>query len=399
MAINTPALPRRARELISYGMGLGMSAPRTLAFAAERLLGVQDPHLPSSNLSAGLIAQVALDELILAAMKTPGRIPTEQDYEAAQRDVLRAHELHLTRGWDSRPHDYHPTPAAPDVADVSRAWWMGGGWEQVRFHSDFSPQPGTPSLERWMSLEPNRTMHAWVLRRPGPRPWLVCVHPFGTGNGIIDAHIFRARALHHELGVNIAMPVLPAHGPRRIGRPNGTAFMNHNPVDVQLGLAQSLWDVRRLIGWLREEQATAISVYGVSLGAHVSGLLAAFEPDLHAVVAGVPTCDMLELYNKHIPSHASRNAIRYGLIGPEARDVLSVVAPCTFEPVVSPERLFIYAATGDRMAPPEQAQQLWRHWDEPTIRWFDTNHIAFLWSGEITGFVRDALRSSLDEAA
>lgn len=396
MALPQPPLPRHARRLISFGVRLGMSAPRTLAFAAEQLLSVEAPRHPAPNLSAAFLAQVAVDELILAAMQSPGRFPSDDDYAVAQREILATHDLVGARGWQDDPRSFHGDPGAPDTVDIDGARWIGPGWEHLRFHSDFEAQPGLPGRDRWSGYENNRVAHAWMLRKPGPRPWVVCVHPFGTGNGLIDARIFRARAMHNELGVNVLLPVLPLHGPRRHSRPSGGAFMTYNLVDVLHGLTQSTWDVRRLLAWVREQDATATAMHGVSLGAHVSSLVAAFEPRLDAVVVGVPTCDMVDLFARHIPSRLSHKAIENRLIGPEARAVHSLVSPLSLAPAVSRDKLFVYAATGDRMAPPEQAHLLWRHWGEPEMRWFDTNHVAFLWSGGITSFVRSTLASALD---
>jgi hypothetical protein len=192
------------------------------------------------------------------------------------------------------------------------------------------------------------------------------------------------------------MLVLPLHGTRGTGVWSTTAFMTYNPVDFLLGLTQSVWDVRRFMAWIREKGGGPIALYGVSLGAHVGATVAGLDADLAGVVAGVPTCDLLDVFLRHVPARLRPRAIEHKLISDETRALLRVTSPLTFPPLVPPDRLFIFAGTGDRMSPPEQAIDLWEHWGEPEIRWFDSNHTAFMWSSEINDFVRVCLRRVLD---
>jgi dipeptidyl aminopeptidase/acylaminoacyl peptidase len=157
-----------------------------------------------------------------------------------------------------------------------------------------------------------------------------------------------------------------------------------------------VWDVRRFLAWIRQTDTGPISLYGVSLGAHVSGTVAGLDPDLAAVVAGVPTCDLLEVFLRHVPARLKPRAEEHKLISDETRQLLKVTSPLAYPSLVPRERLFIFAGTADRMAPPSQAIALWRHWNEPEIRWFDANHMAFIWNASIHAYVRDSLRRALD---
>ena len=71
-----------------------------------------------------------------------------------------------------------------------------------------------------------------------------------------------------------------------------------------------------------------------------------------------------------------------------------MVSPLAFAPKVPEGRRFIFAGLGDRMAPPDQALALWRHWDEPEISWYAGNHVGYLWSRQVTTFVNDSLAAS-----
>ena len=168
-----------------------------------------------------------------------------------------------------------------------------------------------------------------------------------------DVDSFHARKLHHGLGVNVVLPVLPLHGRRRAGMGSDQMFVsNVHPVNNVLGLAQSIWDLRRLLAWLREhEGASTIGVYGFSLGSYVASLLSTVEADLAAVIAVVPAGDLAEALRAAeplVPAKAKlhrevfdwRSALVHGVVSPLAR-------PC----LVPKERRFIVAGQGDRVAP------------------------------------------------
>lgn len=401
MPSTPPPIPlgRRARRALEYGIGIGMAIPRTLSFAGEAWwrsrTGSGSPHAP--RLSPGLVAQVALDELVLAAMKTPGRFPRRADYETARREMLEAYELFRDSGWDGDPHTYHVPPPPPDDVAVGSGLWMGPGWQHLTFSSGFDPFVEDSARERWLGFEPNGTMHAWIRRAPDrSAPWVVCVHPYGTGRSLVGSFMFRANGLARDLGVNVALVVLPLHGARGAGVWSTTAFMTYNPVDFLLGLTQSVWDVRRFVAWIRETGGGPVVLNGISLGAHVAATIAGLDRDLAGVMAGVPTCDLLDVFLRHVPARLRPRAVEHKLIGEETRALLSVTSPLTFPSLVPRERLAIFAGTGDRMSPPEQAVSLWEHWGRPDIRWFDVNHTAFIWNAEINDFVKTALRRMVD---
>jgi pimeloyl-ACP methyl ester carboxylesterase len=328
-------------------------------------------------------------------MKTPGRFPRRKDYENARDEMLAAYELFREQGWDGDASTYHVAPPAPTDVEITPGFWMGTDWKHLRFSSGFDPFVQEPARARWLGFEPNSTMHAWIREKDTSLPWIVCVHPYGTGRSLLSSFMFRANKLADELNANIAMVVLPLHGARGAGVWSTTAFMTYNPVDFLLGLTQSVWDVRRFIAWIRAEGGGPIALYGVSLGAHVSATVAGLDDQLAGVVAGVPTCDLLEVFIRHVPAHLKPRAEEHKLISDETRALLKVTSPLTYPALIPKDRLFIFAGTGDRMSPPKQALELWEHWNQPEIRWFDANHMAFLWNGSINAFVRDSLRSML----
>ncbi len=239
----------------------------------------------------------------------------------------------------------------------------------------------------------NRTAHAWVLRHPGdePRPWLVCLHGFGTGTPLMDIPGFRARRLHRKLGLNLVFPTLPLHGRRRAGRISGEGFMSYDLVDGVHAMAQTMWDTRRILSWVRAQGPERIGVYGISLGGYSAALLATLEADLHGVIAGIPPTDFPALFEHHSPRALDKRARRYNLVGDTAADVHRVISPLVNQPRVAFERRYVYAGLGDRMATPAQAYRLWDHWGRPRISWYAGNHVGYLWSGKVNRFVAESL--------
>jgi len=61
---------------------------------------------------------------------------------------------------------------------------------------------------------------------------------------------------------------------------------------------------------------------------------------------------------------------------------------------VPKERRFLFAATADRLAPPEQAYALWRHWEKPEMAWYHGSHVSFFLEEKVQHFVAHALTKS-----
>jgi dienelactone hydrolase len=210
-----------------------------------------------------------------------------------------------------------------------------------------------------------------------------------------DLEAFRSLHFHRDLGFNVIHPVLPLHGPRRAGKRSGDAFITLDYLNNVHGMAQAIWDVRRCIAWARSHGATSIVVHGVSLGAYTAALLSGLEDDLGGVIAGVPSVDLARVMREHVPAKARAAVDAHGLLGELADQVHHVVSPLAFEPKVPHDRRFIYAGVADRMAKPEAAHRLWKHWAEPSICWYGGSHVGFALSREVRRFVEEAVTTSV----
>ena len=319
-------------------------------------------------------------------------------YARIRTEVGAALELYRERGWLEKPETFHPQP--PPVADpaIRSVRLLGLRYEHLSFESEYEPDPDDPGRERWLSYTRNRRAHAWILRHSDEgRPWIVCVHGYQMGDPWIDLRAFYATRLHRELGLNVICPVLPLHGPRRMSWRSGDGFFGDH-LDTVHAEAQAMWDLRRILGWIRRDARPAIGVYGLSLGGYNAALLASLEGELACVVAGLPVTDFTRIGWRHLPPLLIRQAERLGVVRDEVQLVLSVVSPLVLSPRVPVERRYIFGATADRLVPPDQVRDLWEHWEHPRIAWYMGSHLSFRWEPEVRSLLRGAFTRLLESA-
>ncbi len=380
---------------LQFAVRAGMAPLVVGARVASRWAEGQPEGLPTPRGGLAIAGKIALDEFFLATEIASAPVVWRREGRRVVDEMADALDLFQQRGWLDEPESYHCTP--PALEDVSL---RGSGlpvfpYETLRFQSGYEPHAGEPGRERWIGYRDNQTAHAWIMRHPGPaRPWIVCIPGYRMGHPIVDFTGFRARWLHRTLGLNVAIPVLPLHGPRRIGRRGGDGYFAGDFVDTVHAQTQSVWDVRRLIGWLRRtHDAPAIGVHGVSLGAYTTALVAAFEPDLDCVIAGVPAADFARLLRSHVPDIALRAMDRFGFSFDRIEQLLQVVSPFAFDPGVPSNRCYLYAGLVDRLASPDHARDLWEHWGRPRVTWYHGSHVSFLWEADVKSLVLEAFEA------
>lgn len=264
---------------------------------------------------------------------------------------------------------------------------------RIFFDSGFTPHPGEPGSQRWLSYTANNREYALLLRHPEPRPWLVCVHGTEMGRAPLDLAVFRAWKLHDELGLNIVMPVLPMHGPRGQGLPKGAVFPGEDVLDDVHGTAQAVWDIRRLLSWIRsQEEESLIGLNGLSLGGYIASLVASLEEGLACAILVVPVADLIELLGRHCGlrhKDPRRHTVKM------AEPIGRMISPLSLTPLVPMPGRFIYAGIADRLVHPrEQVTRLWEHWGKPEIVWYPGGHTGFFQSRPVRRFVQAALEQS-----
>ncbi len=353
------------------------------------------PGVPAPAATVGLAARVALDELFLMPSGPYASTVSGSDYEVSSAELDEAVRYYENQGWLDDPTGYFEAPGTATEVETTQVIHRRGQVTVARFESQWMPRPGEPGAERWLSFEKNRTAYATVLRHDDrPRPWLVCLHGQNMGT-LGDLEAMHLLHLHRNLGVNLVFPTLPLHARRRAGLRPGAQFVSQAyPVNNVLGLGQSVWDVRRLLRWLREEQAaTTVGLYGFSLGSYVTSLVAGLDDELACVIAVVPSGDLAAPLKATEPLLPARRRQHRALHDWRASLVQGVVSPLARPCVVPHERRFVIAGQGDRLATAQGAVTLWRHWDEPSIDWFPCGHLTMTRAAGFEARIEEIVRS------
>ncbi len=369
-----------------------------LTQARHWLVGHREPDLPSVRLGPTIAAKWLVDEASLQAELAYNRLrwPSTDFRRRVRTELEDALQLYEERGWIDDPRSYHLDPPPLTSVQSRQRTLRGTRFEHLRFESRYEPHPGEPGGERWLGYERNGTAHAWVLRHEGPpRPWLICINGYRTGFPGADLTAFDARRLHGRHGLNLAFPVQPLHGPRASSRLSGDGVIFSGAMNTVHTAAQAIWDIRRLKSWITDvEEAPAVGVTGLSLGGYLTALLACFEADLAAVIAGIPEPDLVRGVRRNVEPLLPPFYEQWGLSWRSLERVHRVVSPLAMEPVVPTERLFIYGGLVDRWVRPGNVKALWEHWDRPEICWYRGGHLSFPFERDVRRFVDDALRST-----
>lgn len=382
----------------TFGLELAVRSLVAPLFLAARWMGssrVSDGDLPAARLSPSLLAKIVLDEIFFTAELLSAQFIAPRERRRIRLEANGALRFLESRGWVDEPLGYHSRPPVLEAPSLSSRETNGFRFAHMQFDSGYEPHPGEPGRARWLSYRANRTAHAWVLQHPGPpRPWLICIHGYRMGSPLVDLVGFRARWLHEKRGLNIALPVLPLHGPRTAGRRSGDGFLTGDFLDTLHVQAQAMWDLRRIVSWIRRQKAPAVGLYGLSLGGYTAALLASLERDLQCVIAGIPATDFVRLAFAQIPSAVRWLSDLAGLDWSAMERMMRVVSPMAFRPLVPHERRYLFAGVADRLVPPDHVLELWRHWGCPRLLWYQGSHISFRWEKQVKELVSEALQDS-----
>ncbi len=363
----------------------------------ERYRDVQAP-----DPDPALIAEAVIDEYFTLFVGLMVGVPESQHVRRGQHELLAMRDFIERNGWFADPAGYHQTP--PDLRAFQLTEKVATGlsgrsrYKEVLFESEYAPHPGEPGRERWLAHDDNGTAVAYVLEHEdGDRPWMISTHGFGMGSPTVNIHGLAADWMHHELGLNVLMPVLPLHGPRSPTRFSGGGLLQPEFANVLHLFAQAVWDIRRLTSWIRRRSDRPIGLHGISLGGYTVSLASAFIDDLACVIAGIPAVDFTSLARDNEPwayqAYGGDLQTDWGLV----TEVMYPVSPLTHQPLTPHDRRFIYAGVADRVTRPEQARALWRHWGQPRIEWTPSGHVIATLKKGLRPFLREIVAEHLFE--
>lgn len=356
--------------------------------------GHTENDLPSIDLNPFNAWKWLIDEWTIQIEMASGRMRVPDGaFRRRLRDELSvARRLAADQGWFDDPRSYHQDPPPMGEVDIRPATSGPYRYEHLRFDSGFEPWPDEPGRDRWLDYRPVQTGHAWMLRHEdGPRPWIVLVNGYRTGQPMIDLGTFRADHLHEEHGLNVVAVVLPLHGPRAIGSAGGRVLYS-GVMNTIFTLAQGAWDIRRVINWLRDDQeATKVAITGISLGGYMSGLVAGLEEGLAGVIAGVPEADLARGIRRQMDPLLPPFYEQWGLSWEPLQEAMTIVSPMSLDSLVPRDRRYIYAGLLDRWVRPGNVRDLWQHWEEPEILWYQGSHLSFPFEPSVRRFVDRAI--------
>ena len=118
---------------------------------------------------------------------------------------------------------------------------------------------------------------------------MICTNGYRMGHAQIDVRLFER--FFKRLGLNVLIPVLPLHGPRRLGWNSGSGFLGIDVIDTLHAEAQSVWDMRRLLSWIHTQDAPAVGAFGLSLGGFTTAVFASVAEGLVSAIPRKPLHD------------------------------------------------------------------------------------------------------------
>jgi pimeloyl-ACP methyl ester carboxylesterase len=342
---------------------LGMVLPRTLAGLNE-----STGWAPASPRGMRQFGEVMLDELVLSGFSLLGGGPAV--VRPLSACAAAAEELSAL-GIDGA----HADPEPLRVQTIRRRRIGRLAYERMTFEHD-------PALPKTLEADglggPARAVVHLCRHRDGPRPWLVWVHGAGQG-GTEDLVLSRIGRIHHELGLNVAMPVQPGHGCRRREWPT---YPDMDPLRNVAGMMRAVSEVRAVLRWV-QPQATAVVVAGISMGTPVAALVSHLEKQVDAVALYTPILGLNAMIARHLGRWgSSRDGYRELLQSAVVSRLTSVIDPLTVDPAPPPQRRLIVGAWHDRMAMREPAIALHERW-AGQLYWYDGGHVGHIFSRRV----------------
>jgi pimeloyl-ACP methyl ester carboxylesterase len=253
-----------------------------------------------------------------------------------------------------------------------------GNVHNISFQSSF--EPVNPDMRaQWRRLKRNNIVWAQHWRHDdGPRPTLCVIHGF-MGSAYMFNGLFFSLPWFYRTGYDVMLYTLPFHGRRaEKGSPfSGYGFFSQGMAGFAETMAQAVHDFRSVLDWLRHTGVDRIALTGMSLGGYTSALVASVDDRLEAVIPNVPVVTPESAFDQWWPAN-KLVALGRAFGGMSREDSAAASAyhcPLNYQPLVPKDRRLIITGLGDRLAPPDQAEALWEHWDHCALHWFPGNHI------------------------
>jgi pimeloyl-ACP methyl ester carboxylesterase len=339
---------------------------------------------------ASIVGAAMLPPIVAELVRSPGTAG-ERRKMGFYTELAAEHDPVKSFPAPKQPPRVHSRPANP-VAE----WIAHGRVRNIAFDSSFEPINPTMG-DRWAALQRNNVVRAqhWQ-HEDGPHPTLCVIHGF-MGSPYLLNGLFMSLPWFYRSGYDVLLYTLPFHGRRaeKSSLFSGYGLFANGLTGFAEAMAQAVHDFRSIVDYLQSTGVERIALTGISLGGYTTALIAAVEDRIDAVIPNVPVVSIEAELEEWFPA-SKLFALGRKLGHISLEDFVAASAfhsPLNYRPLVPRERRLIITGLGDRLAPPEQAEMLWHHWDHCALHWFPGNHILHVSQPEylrrMTRFMRD----------
>lgn len=320
---------------------------------------------------ASLLSATMVPSVASALRRSEAR--TEHEHLRFYAELAAAKDPQLSFPAPSSPPRVSSRPANP-IAE----WVARGNVRNIRFESSF--EAVNPALrDQCAGYVRNNVVHAQHWRHDdGPRPTLCLIHGF-MGSAYLFNGLFFSLPWFYRCGYDVMLYTLPFHGRRaeKYSPFSGYGYFAHGMAGFAEAMAQAVHDFRSILDYLEFIGVDRVALTGMSLGGYTSALIASIDDRVQAVIPNVPVVTPDRTVDEWFPANKVV-ALREWIAGTdtELNDAATMYSsPLNYRPLPAKERRLIIAGLGDRLAPPEQAELLWKHWDHCAFHWFPGNHV------------------------
>jgi pimeloyl-ACP methyl ester carboxylesterase len=156
-------------------------------------------------------------------------------------------------------------------------------------------------------------------------------------------------------------------------------------------VAQAIAEIRALTGRFLAEGCPAVALWGISMGAWLTGLTVCREPRLTAVVMTVPTVHSNAGIVELILGRIRREAWRVTFDADEALDETPFNLTSA-QPAIPRNNILLIGGSHDLVCPMKPIEVLWQVWGQPGLWRLPHGHISFMSERGLTERVLNWLR-------
>lgn len=222
---------------------------------------------------------------------------------------------------------------------------------------------------RYTRTSENLTATARLVVHAEPRPLAILVHGYLGGVHRMERRIWPMRFLE-RMGMDVALFVLPFHGPRSAPRRFGKTppFPGADPRITNEGFRQALGDFRDFVRWALDRGHPQIGVMGMSLGGFTTALAATLEPKLSFAVPIIPLASFPDTFRRQGRLGSTPREIEQQYRAVEA--VYEVTSPLHRAAVIPSDRILVIAGERDQITPVSHARKLAAHFNCRMETWY-----------------------------